>query len=47
MMWFWEVGDESRDTCVSLGVGSEFKLAAEPLFGAVFDVDLDTVLLSL
>ena len=46
-MWFWGVGNESRDACVSPGVGLEFELAAEPLFGAVFDVGLDTVPLCL
>ena len=47
MLWFVGVGGESRDACMNFRVGSEFELAAEPIFGAVFDVDLDTVLMCL
>ena len=47
MLRFVGVRDESRDACMSLGVGSESELAAEPVFGAVFDVDLDEVLMCL
>ena len=32
------MGGESRDAGMSLGVGLESELAAEPVFGAVFDV---------
>ena len=47
MLWFVGVRDDSRDACMSLGVGSESDLAVEPVFGAVLDVDLDTVMMCL
>ena len=41
------MGDESREACMSLRVGLESELAAEPVFGVVFDVDLDTMMMCL